>query len=353
MTHQRIQLQRTFQAAIALTVVLLIGSAVQAGAIEYDGQVAADGTRNPSPLVTADGVNIVLSYYPGSEGAKSVPVILLHDEKGSRADFRQLATALQGMGCAVIVPDLRGHGDSTKRSNSNLPILAARLSPNDYTAMALQDMDAIRKLLWEKNNEKQLNAEATCLLGAGLGASVAVCWTSLDWARAPIGTIRQGQDVKALVLISPGWSIRGLPVAQVMNAPAPRFALTDQNLQRVMKKRKVGGNPNPVSPQLGAFIDHDFRREAAILMLVGKNNSRTLKDAERLNTMFEKYQKDAVEEGNQKGLFFGAFDTSLQGTKMLGRPELGIETFIGRFIDKKLVKAGYGWNVRKLNPYGE
>ena len=45
-------------------------------------------------------------------------MILLHGFKGSRKDFTQkdgLAAFLQEkLGCAVIVPDLRGHGDSTR-----------------------------------------------------------------------------------------------------------------------------------------------------------------------------------------------------------------------------------------------
>ena len=60
--------------------------------------------------------------FPGTKGPESIPVILLHGfsgkEKASRKDFTQeqgLASFLQEkLGCFVIVPDLRGHGDSTK-----------------------------------------------------------------------------------------------------------------------------------------------------------------------------------------------------------------------------------------------
>ena len=66
------------------------------------------------------------TYYPGTKDEESIPVILLHGFKGNRKDFTKedegLAWFLQkNLGCAVIVPDLRGHGDSTKVriANSN------------------------------------------------------------------------------------------------------------------------------------------------------------------------------------------------------------------------------------------
>src|SRR5438874_10913883 len=68
-------------------------------------------------LRTGDGVEIAAVYYESKLGKEAIPVILLHEYGGSGADFKGLAEHLQGEkepGFAVLVPDLRGHGGSTK-----------------------------------------------------------------------------------------------------------------------------------------------------------------------------------------------------------------------------------------------
>ena len=74
--------------------------------------------QNVTLRATVDGVPLAATFYPTpleKEAAKeAVPVILLHQFKGSRADYNGLALALQKAGCAVLVPDLRGHGHSTR-----------------------------------------------------------------------------------------------------------------------------------------------------------------------------------------------------------------------------------------------
>ena len=64
-------------------------------------------------LQTEDGLKLMATYYPGIRGKETIPVVLLHMWKQSRNDYKDLAPVLQAIGCAVVVPDLRGHGDST------------------------------------------------------------------------------------------------------------------------------------------------------------------------------------------------------------------------------------------------
>ncbi len=72
-------------------------------------------------LNTHDGVTLGATYYGSLLGKEAVPVIMLHQYKGSRADFKDLALALQAKGCAVLVPDLRGHGQSTHQTEPGMP----------------------------------------------------------------------------------------------------------------------------------------------------------------------------------------------------------------------------------------
>ena len=68
-------------------------------------------------LTTKDGVGLNALYYEGTEGENTVPVVVIHDWKEEGATYQTLAKYLQSKGYAVILPDLRGHGSSTRRKN--------------------------------------------------------------------------------------------------------------------------------------------------------------------------------------------------------------------------------------------
>ena len=140
-------------------------------------------------LETKDGLQMEADYYPswraeekeGNGGKDVVPIIMLHAWKGSRADFARLASNLHGLdrndphrlGYAVIVPDLRGHGKSTVIKVGQEPhsIDQALMKKSDFEAMVLQDMEAVKKFLIEKNNEGKLNIEKLCVVGADIGVT--------------------------------------------------------------------------------------------------------------------------------------------------------------------------------------
>jgi pimeloyl-ACP methyl ester carboxylesterase len=177
-------------------------------------------------LVTGDGVQLRITYFPspkraGTAEAKQVsPVVLLHDHKATRALFNPLALRLQAIGdapkgaaFAVVTVDLRGHGESTRRQtpDGNVTTLdAAKLTKPGLVAMTTLDMEALRSFLVDKNDAGALNLNKLCIVGTGMGANVAVNWALLDWSTPSLVNVKQSQDVKALVLISPKWTYTGL-----------------------------------------------------------------------------------------------------------------------------------------------
>lgn len=173
-----------------------------------DAAAAKEDTL-PEPIVvdltTKDQVLLKATFYGQTEGSRAVPVVLLHDYKGSRNTFDGLASYLQANGLAVIVPDLRGHGGSTRQQAfgaTGLRVLeASKLRKPDFLAMVQYDMEAVRKYLVDKNDEEMVNLNALCLIGAEMGATVAINWAAKDWLAPPLATKKQGQDVKALVLL--------------------------------------------------------------------------------------------------------------------------------------------------------
>jgi pimeloyl-ACP methyl ester carboxylesterase len=264
-------------------------------------------------LVTKDGVQLTATYYPSYQGKSAAAVILLHTLKGSRIDFASLATKLQAQGNAVLVPDLRGHGESTRviTSAGIRQDDSGRMTPAVYKAMVNFDMEVLKRFLLKKHNEEALNIEKLVLVGADLGAAVAVNWARVDWSWPILaGGKKQGQDVKALVMLSPQYSFPGL----TMREPLTHLAI----------------------------------RRMPMVIIAGARNSTYIEDARRIHRLLEPFHIKTTDE-NQRDLFLGEPDTDLQGTKMLEIPGVGekLEEFIVHFIKVHVGDRSYPWQRRQ------
>jgi pimeloyl-ACP methyl ester carboxylesterase len=274
-------------------------------------------------LETKDGVQLHVEYRPGAppsdgSGKDIVPVVLLHMSKGSGADWKPLAESLSRAGHAVIVPDLRGHGQSTQinRGGRSGTIEQATLRKTDIEAMVTQDLERIKKFVIEKNNLGELNLRKLCLVGAEMGAAVAVNWAALDWSWPPLATGPQGQDVNGLVLLTPAWGFKGMSI-------------------------------------VNATKQQDVTASISTMIIVGSGDTANLREARRLQQIFQKYHDDFPKDTprdvllEKKDLFFITPATSLQGTKMLGEKSLGVEANILEFIRYRLVNKKFQWAKRE------
>lgn len=333
---------RFFPPAVFLSLVLCASVAI---AQEKKG--GAEGPPPPEDVVleTADGVKLSAYFYcPEKKGKETVPIILLHMLKRSRNDYTGLAEHLRSLGHAVLVPDLRGHGDSTAKRGMRSPLNADTMPRNEFINMVGFDLPALKDFLIQKNNAEELNVEKLCLVGAEMGASVALNWTYLDWIRPPEGNKKQGQDVKALVLISPEWSTVGLSPRTALTGPRLTTMLYDPQLQKVFKE--------PEKRNFELPVELDFRKEVSVYVVTGKGNSKAVSEARRLHKMLKPFHPDppAAREAEERDLFYQTLETSLQGTKMLGIKGLNLEQRIAWFIELRLVKRSFSWAPRK-NPY--
>jgi pimeloyl-ACP methyl ester carboxylesterase len=326
------QWPRWSQLTIVLAAALGCGAWLAAGPAL--GQTRPDKkpeTAAPEDLVrtTGDGLQLVMTYYPGVKNKQNVPipVVLFHGWKQSRADYRRLALVLQAQGYAVLVPDLRGHGDSKTFKGSEKKLEVDRPSPKLSNQILNQDLRTIKEFLWKKNNEGELNIDKLCLVGAEMGASVALNFAMADAAEqdgnsVPSPNYKVGRFVKALVLISPTLSFAGLPVRPALQHP---------------------------------YVRHDI----AMWIIVGADEPKSLDAAKRIHGMVEK-SHPKPEEGSkvEQTLFFDKVDTKLQGTKLLdfkfGAPpnETTIPDRIAVFIDGRLAKTDdakdWTWHERKF-----
>ena len=184
-------------------------------------------------------------------------------------------------GVAVIVPDLRGHGQSKlpKGVRKDESLDAANMPPSQFRLMVTEDMKAIKDFLWERNNAGELNIDKLCVVGAEMGASVALDFAVFDAAGYGAGSpyygpLKLGAFVKALVLISPEWSFRGLPLRDALASPA-------------------------------------VQRDIAMLILVGKQDAKALEAAKRIYGVVEKYHPEPTGDDklDKQTLLFGKLDT--------------------------------------------
>jgi len=285
-----------------------------------------DGPKIPQPedlvLQTDDGLQLAITYYPSFKGKQAIPIVLLHGWKQSRNEYQELAPALQAHGYAVIAPDLRGHGKSTrvKGARRDERLGAKTMAPTQFGRMVTQDMKAVKDFLWARNNEGELNIDKLCIVGADMGASVALdfAWydaVGYDYRAVYYGPLKLGRFVKALVLISPEWSFRGLPL------------------------RRAAANPAVQS-------------DISMLILAGKRDGKAMGEAKRIHDVFKRSHPEPTGDDklDKQTLFLGGLDTSLQGTKLLD-PRFNLGGLIADFVDRRLLKSDesreWTWKERK------
>ncbi len=172
-------------------------------------------------LVTSDFVKLQCTFYPGSNAKETIPIVLLHrwDESDAREAMFPLAGYLQSnFGHAVIIPDLRGHGKSIDVVNSDETLNKDRWRATEMAAV-VEDIEACKKFLVKKNNEGELNIDLLTVIAEGESNIQAVAWTMRDWSYGELGGVKQGRDVKALVMIDPVRSFKGLNCNDALKSP--------------------------------------------------------------------------------------------------------------------------------------
>jgi len=171
-------------------------------------------------LKTKDGIELRAFYFPSEKGKESPTVLLVHEWQGQASPYGPLVMALSKAGCAVLVPDYRGHGGSREYTNvrgEKTEFNLAQMSRADIEAIVTFDLETAKGFLKEENNEGRLNLNALVVIGVREGCVLGAQWAMRDWSFPSVGSNKQGQDVKALVLISPEKQIKGVPIDPAIN----------------------------------------------------------------------------------------------------------------------------------------
>ncbi len=290
-------------------------AAAEEGAAKKDKGKDGEIEIPPPELLTlqSDGINIMAALFksPNAEDPELakviVPIILIHDWGGSMNDMGPLAQYLQSVGHTVIVPDLRGHGQSITMENN-----PQKLDYRDFNraqiATVTKDIEQCKRKLITFNNEGKLNISMLSVLAVGDMCPMATAWTLKDWSYQNVGSIKQGKDVQSLILVSP-----------------PR-KFQQASMSNLVKHPLLSG---------GAAV------EIPTLVIYGQNGSSAKDSSSIYNLMARKRPPSDASNKDvrwaQQSLYELAVPGNGDGAELL-KPNPGVFRFIGMFNFYKISK---------------
>lgn len=295
------------------------------------GQDEKEEDKIPEPedivLETKDGVAVHGTYYGGFLEKNAVPFLMVHGWDGNRGEYDGLAKELQKRGMACLAVDLRGHGDSThfKDKANTREIDRTKFAGKDVESMLL-DLEAAKKYLVDRNNEGKLNIDLLCVVGAKEGGMLALRWAVADWSVVELPTLRQGHDVKAVFLLTPVLSFKGVSAQPILTHPSLK-----ENISVFIACGKRDTKGAPDSKTLYSKLAQ-FRKE-------------TSGDAADVEAIIQKSDKAK----KRVEVFFDQDDTNLFGTKLVGVQGLKVFGWMLRFIKLEVIDRAdeFKWEERR------
>ena len=253
--------QRRIVMAVMMVVMFFVIPTADLSAQRAGANGKSDSDK-PKPRVvqlkTKDGFVLKAFYVPSEKGKDAVTVLLVHEMGGQASPYLEMVQTFSKAGFAVLVPVYRGHGDSTSYVDARgkaHKIDRSRMNKSDIQKIISIDLEKAKQFLKEENDAGNLNLNALVVVGVEDGCVLAANWAQVDWSFPSVGAIKQSQDVKALVLISPERLMKGISIDR---------ALKDNNLLNL---------PIMIVASTGGAKARDTRRIAKTMENVKKRRS--------------------------------------------------------------------------------
>lgn len=166
-----------------------------------DGRTQPSKTIKVQPVVpikvtytSKDGCQIVADYYKPRSTGKYGVVIAMHQLNSNRASWRPYAEAWATQNMAVLCPDLRGHGESTKTADGKT-LNWKKFTQIEFLAMD-NDFEAAVKYIYD-NDPKAKVSSRLVVGGASIGANLALRYAATT-------------KLRGVFLLSPGADYHGV-----------------------------------------------------------------------------------------------------------------------------------------------
>lgn len=237
-------------------------------------------------VTTKDGVIIHGTYFGSNLGKKAIPVIMLPGWERSQKDLTGLAMAMQKEGLAVLTVDLRGHGASKSIQGPGGQIVEIdldRIRASDFDAFVAQDLEAVKSFLMQENNKGNLNIEMLTIIGCDFSATAALNFAAQDWSWPILPSIKQGQDVKGLILISPPKTFKGFNANRALQTPV-------------------------------------LKNQISLMIIAGEGDRTSFSDAKRIFSTIDKIRQKNMSDAKDRTVFFAGKPNALEGTELLVDP---------------------------------
>jgi pimeloyl-ACP methyl ester carboxylesterase len=172
-------------------------SAVQRVSFLTDDKVLIVGTYYAPQISSLSSSN---NSTTRSSSISTNAIILLHMLGRNRNDWNSFASTLsnRGNGYAVLPIDLRGHGESTSQNGNTISFQS--FTTDDFNKMVM-DVKAAKQFLVAQKNIKP---NSIAIVGASIGANVALNYAALD------------PSIKAVILLSPGLDYKGVTTSDAI-----------------------------------------------------------------------------------------------------------------------------------------
>ena len=115
-------------------------------------------------------------FAPRKKKGRAPAVLLVHDAGSDAKHLNSVAEALQRKGFAVLVPDLRGHGESVTETYDWTKTESVEDKAQTWT-FSMRDLEASTEWLREQDNVHNSNLS---VVGVGAGSVLAARYASRD-----------------------------------------------------------------------------------------------------------------------------------------------------------------------------
>lgn len=246
-------------------------------------------------LDTPDGVRLKCTYFAppklkdaaeGKPAAPAIPFILLHGWDGDRRELLKYGLYLQKSGHAVIVPDLRGHGQSVSVEGLKKPLDYKKFRKPEVIS-AQKDIERCKKFLVQKHNKGEVNIDLLSMVAVGDTSVLAIQWVLNDWYAFPSHNpqgVKQGQDVKSLMLVSPVKKLAGISMMNNIKHPLftgvdgtgamPMLVLWSSFEKTAKESMEIAEILGKHRPDISKIEDKALRLKASELIKVSTQKSR-------------------------------------------------------------------------------